>query len=840
MAWFMPGAAMAADDYMPGEVLIKFKGATAPALMNTAMQGIRTRAMNSVRAMVLRRSSVSGMEQWKLPTGMSVASAIKQLKSNAQVEYVEPNYRRHLRLVPNDPLFLNQWGLQNTGQTINDSSGAVITGVPGADMGLATAWATQTGSTAVIVAVIDDSVDINHPDLAANIWTNPGETPGDGIDNDGNGFIDDVHGWDFKNNDNDPSADVGAGEGHGTAVSGCIGAVGNNNIGVSGVNWNVAIMPLKIQLNVASIAMAMDYAIAKGATVVNASFGNFTPSVTEQQAVQRLQNAGILLVAAAGNDNGNNDLVPDFPAGYANANIISVAASASADVLTVWSHYGATSVDIAAPGTSIFTTQSPNGSLGNTRPPTTGLFYDFIAGTSFSSPYVAGIAALIKAQFPAATFQELKGRIIASATQLTTMQGLISSGGRANAATALVMPVQPALVIGNVVWNDGGNGMIDPGETATFAIQLDNVWANATGVSATMTALSANLIVNTATVAYPNITSGTSQSANFSVTASPATGQQLYRFKLDISAAGAPVVTRYYQIGAGALSSGVTLNETLGKTAQDDYQIFFIDVPVGTANLVVQTTSARDIDLMLKPNGIPVFDFATYFQPPAPVGTQVAASLSGNETIGISNPLTGFYTVTVLNFSKLSNSAFTLTATLTATPPPATADLVVTNTDSPDPVVVGNNITYTITVTNNGSTSPATGVVLTDIFDASVSFVSATSNQGAACTHIGLKVSCNLGNITMPTPVTVSVVVTPNTVATINNTASVTGSELDPNVTNNIAVQASIITAPLAPVPTAGGGGCSITPNASFDPSLAMLLLLSAIALTRRRKCEYK
>ena len=671
LAWFTSGVAMAADDYVPGELLIQFKGAAAPRLMNAAMQGVRTRAMNGVRATLLRRSPVSGVEHWKLPAGVTVTSAIKQLKRNAQVEFVEPNYRRHLRLIPNDPLFLNQWGLQNSGQTINDSSGAVITGVAGADMGLATAWAAQTGNPAVVIAVLDDSVDINHPDLAANIWTNPGEIAGDGIDNDANGFIDDVHGWDFKNNDNNPSADIGAGEGHGTAVSGCIGAVGNNGAGISGVNWNVSIMPLKFNLDVASEVMAIDYAIANGATIMNASFGGLTPSVAEQQAVQRLQNAGILLVAAAGNDNGNNDLVADYPSGYANPNIIAVGASNSSDVLTSWSHYGATSVDIAAPGASIFTTRSPNGVIGNTRPPATGLFYDFIAGTSFSSPYVAGIAALIKAQFPAATFQELKGRILASATQLAAMQGLISSGGRADAATALVIPAQPVLLIGKVSWNDGGNGMIDPGETATVAIQLDNVWANATGVSATMTALSANLIVNTATVAYPNIASGTSRSANFSVSASPATGQQLYRFKLDITVAGGPVTTRYYQIGAGALRSGVTFNETIGKTAQDDYQVFFIDVPAGTATLTVQTSSAQDIDLMLKPNGIPAFDFATYASPqtPAPAGTKVAATASGNETISIANPVAGFYTVTVLNFSQVANTAFTVLATLKAPPP---------------------------------------------------------------------------------------------------------------------------------------------------------------------------
>jgi len=668
---FTASTAMAADDYVPGQVLIKFKTATAaPALMNTAMHNIRTKAINSVRATMLKRATVTAMEQWKLPAGTTVTAAIKQLRSNANVEYVEPNYRRHLRVVPNDPSFGLQWGLQNMGQTINDTSGAVATGVPGADMGLNVAWATQTGSRTVIVAVIDDSVDIAHPDLAANIWTNPGEIAGNGIDDDGNGFIDDVHGWDFKNNDNNPSADIGAGEGHGTAVAGSIGAVGNNNTGIAGVSWNVAIMPLKFNRDVASEVMSIDYAIAKGANIVNASFGGSSPSVAEQQAIQRLQNAGILLVTAAGNNHGDNDLVPDFPSGYANPNIISVAASTSSDRLTSWSHYGATSVDIAAPGTSIYTTQSPNGKIGNTG--VTGLLYDFINGTSFSSPYVAGIAALIKAQFPAATFQDLKGRIMASATQRTAMQGLLSSSGRANAAQALVIPVQPSLVIGNVVWNDGGNGMIDPGETGTFGIRLDNVWANATGISATMTALSANLLVNTATVAVPNIASGSSQSVNFSATASVATGYQLYRFKLDITAAGAPIVTRYYQIGAGALINGSTFNETLGKNDQDDYQVFFINVPAGTGDLIINTTAAQNIDLMLKPNGIPVFDFSNYWQTPAPAGTRMAVSLSGNESIHIANPVAGFYSATVINPSAGRNLAFTITAVLTPAAPMAT------------------------------------------------------------------------------------------------------------------------------------------------------------------------
>jgi len=168
----------------------------------------------------------------------------------------------------------------------------------------------------------------------------------------------------------------------------------------------------------------------------------------------------------------------------------------------------------------------------------------------------------------------------------------------------------------------------------------------------------------------------------------------------------------------------------------------------------------------------------------------------------------------------------------------ASADLAITNTDSPDPVVVGNNLTYTITVSNNGPTSPATGVILTDTLDASITFVSAIPSQGAACTHVGLTVTCNLGNITTGTPATVNIVITPNTAGAINNTASVAGSEPDPNAANNNAVQASVINAlpAPAPAPAGGGGGCTIVPGTSFDPLLVILLLLSTLTLLRTTK----
>ena len=243
VALFASEAGAATGDYVPNEILVQYKvGVSAQA---------RNALLSRVKANVKQQFSKFAVEQWRLPQGASVDATVKQLNADPNVAFAEPNYRRypHVIALPNDPGFGQQWALQNTGQTINNPAGSVV-GTPGADMNVITAWATTTGSANVIVAVIDDSVDVNHADLYANIWTNLGEIAGDGIDNDGNGYIDDVHGWDFKGNDNDPSADVGTTEGHGTSVAGCIGAVGNNGLAVSGVNQTVSIMPLKFAFDV--------------------------------------------------------------------------------------------------------------------------------------------------------------------------------------------------------------------------------------------------------------------------------------------------------------------------------------------------------------------------------------------------------------------------------------------------------------------------------------------------------------------------------------------------------------------------------------------------------------
>ncbi len=209
--------------HVPGEVLVRFKDSAGASERAQARTG---------RAASRLRQFRNGGEHWRLGPGETTEQAIAALRENPNVKYAEPNYIVHSDTAPNDARYLELWGMNNTGQT---------GGTAGADIDAERAWNVSTGSPSVVVAVIDTGVDYNHPDLAANIWSNPGEIAGNGIDDDGNGFIDDIHGWDFANNDNNPIDD----NGHGTHCSGTIGAVGNNGIGVAGVNWHVSIMGVK-------------------------------------------------------------------------------------------------------------------------------------------------------------------------------------------------------------------------------------------------------------------------------------------------------------------------------------------------------------------------------------------------------------------------------------------------------------------------------------------------------------------------------------------------------------------------------------------------------------------
>ena len=356
------GSSAAPARYRPGEVIVKFRDGASAATIAAAHSEMGAHTMKSFSAGTHR------LHHLKLGKGVAVEDAVTKYRQHPAVEYAEPNYVYQLAGIPNDPKFDQLWGLHNTGQTVRG-----VAGIVGADIHAPEAWDITTGSPNVIIAVIDTGIAYDHPDLAPNMWTNPGEIPNDGIDNDGNGFDDDYYGYDFFNNDSDPMDMVylvppASLLGHGTNLSGTIAAAGNNSLGVTGVMQTAKLMALKAGSNVAGVDVttatfipAGTYAIAKGARVINVSFGRLGGpcSVAEYSVLSAANAAGIMVLAAAGNNATDTDIVPFYPAQYSVAtacgpalpNVIAVAATDMNDNLASFSDFGATSVQIAAPGT---------------------------------------------------------------------------------------------------------------------------------------------------------------------------------------------------------------------------------------------------------------------------------------------------------------------------------------------------------------------------------------------------------------------------------------------------------------------------------------------------------
>ncbi|MDH4154267.1 MAG: S8 family serine peptidase, partial [Nitrospira sp.] len=323
----------------------------------------------------IKAFSVNGkvIHQYKLNGTMSVDETVSKYRSNPAVEYAEPNYLYWTKTLPSDAQFATLWGLHNTGQTVNG-----IGGTPDADIDAPEAWDISTGSSDVVIAVIDSGIAYDHPDLAPNIWTNPREIAGNGVDDDGNGFKDDVHGWDFFMNDSDPMDPIdlnpGGNPGHGTHVAGIIAGAGNNGSGITGVMWTARLMALKAggvngSLSTAAIIRAIHYGIANGARVINLSFTAPECSQALYDAVSAANAAGVILIAAAGNEQTDNDNVPSFPANFGSpsvcdgrqkaalANVIAVAATDEHDRLISLSNFGSTTVHVAAPGIRINSTK---------------------------------------------------------------------------------------------------------------------------------------------------------------------------------------------------------------------------------------------------------------------------------------------------------------------------------------------------------------------------------------------------------------------------------------------------------------------------------------------------
>jgi subtilisin family serine protease len=455
--------------------LAAYRSGGQPALLQSAgslFQGMQAwHPEDNLTVQVLQDLGTQLTTRWWLPSHLDTAEILANLGQMPGVTLAEPNFTVSIQTQPNDPRFSELWGLHNTGQT---------GGKVDADIDAPEAWDVATGSSSILVGVIDTGVDYRHVDLYRNIWINQGEIPtavrstladadGDGlitfwdlnapansgrvtdrngngyidggdlladpawengIDNDGNSYIDDLVGWDFINNDNDPLDD----HDHGTHVAGTIGGVGNNGAGVAGVNWRVQIVGLKFLGfdgggSTADAIRAVDYATALKNAGVNIkltsnSWGGGGFSAALRSSIEAAGTAGQLFVAAAGNSSSNSDQFPAYPASYDLPNIVSVAATNHLDNLSSFSNFGAVTVDLAAPGESVLSTVRNNG-------------YAVFSGTSMATPHVAGVAALAWSINDTATHTEIRDAMYQSVDVLPALSGKTATGGRLNARGTL-------------------------------------------------------------------------------------------------------------------------------------------------------------------------------------------------------------------------------------------------------------------------------------------------------------------------------------------------------------------------------------------------------------------
>ncbi len=423
-----PAAQAQPDRFAPRQLIVKLEPSTPSA------DAFALRA--SVGARVERRFPTIGAELWEI-TGIGVPDAVARLKSSRRVVYAEPNYIVHAEDVPDDPRFEQQWALHNIGQT-----GGLID----ADIDAPEAWTFETGGD-VLVGVIDSGVDWDHADLAANIFVNPGEVADNHLDDDQNGFIDDVHGWDFLNEDNDPDDD----NGHGTHVAGILAAVGNNGVGIAGVAWSARILPLKFLSAIGTgstsdAIRAVEYATAMGARLTNNSWGGISFSQALRDAIEAAGEANVLFVAASGNNASNNDAFAHYPSGFDLPNLISVLASDHNDTRSVFSNYGAVSVDLAAPGSDIISTFP-------------GDRYVSASGTSMAAPQVSGAVCLLWSAAPTLTYQEVRDAILDSVDKIPALQNVTATGGRLNLDRMMSQldDIPPAAITDLVVQSTGSS-----------------------------------------------------------------------------------------------------------------------------------------------------------------------------------------------------------------------------------------------------------------------------------------------------------------------------------------------------------------------------------------------
>ena len=393
---------------VPGELIVKYRS------------GVSESRREQLAAAIPGLTRVSrlwiGADHVRVPPE-AAARAIATLSELPDVEYAQPNHYVYAQATPNDPSFTQLWGMLNTGQG---------GGYAGCDIDATLAWDLYTGDPTLKIGVIDTGIDYTHPDLAANVWTNPGETPGNGKDDDRNGYVDDVHGYDVVNHDGDPMDDGF----HGTHVAGTIGAVGNNGAGVTGVNWHCRMVAIKFMDATgvgteADAIAAIGYSVAVGCRLTNNSWGNMPGSQGMLDAINAAGAAGQLMIFAAGNNGWNIDAVPFYPPSYRAPNMIVVTSTDGRDLRPTLTNYGPLTVNLGAPGYGIYSCK-PGG------------LYQSLNGTSMAAPHVTGVAALAMGLLPSATIGQIRQLILANTDPIASMNGTTSTGGRLNAYKVLL------------------------------------------------------------------------------------------------------------------------------------------------------------------------------------------------------------------------------------------------------------------------------------------------------------------------------------------------------------------------------------------------------------------
>jgi subtilisin family serine protease len=418
------------------ELLVRFADGDNSSLVRSGLPGPLTprAAREMISSQILAGSSVAGqyddivpgLTLVKLPEGISVTDAAVRFAASDNVLYAEPNYRYQLHRVPNDPNYKLQWDLNNTGQN---------GGLVDADIDAPEAWDVQTGKKSVVVAILDTGVDTSHPEIGLNLWMNTKEVMGKpDVDDDGNGKVDDFSGWDFINDTADPKDDVY----HGTYVAGIIGAFANNMIGIAGTCWQVSLMPVKVAdakgVNLDAAVAGIQYAVASGAKIINASWGSQEYSQSLYNAIEEAGKKGVLVVAAAGNGSRNIDDAPEYPASYNLYNVISVLATNNRDQLASTSNYGRHQVDLGEPGEGVLSTMPTTATAAMGEAGLTAN-YAALSGTSVAAPHVSGACALIWSQSADLSLYHVKHVLMRTVDPV--LPGLCLSQGRLNMAKAL-------------------------------------------------------------------------------------------------------------------------------------------------------------------------------------------------------------------------------------------------------------------------------------------------------------------------------------------------------------------------------------------------------------------